>query len=68
MGMDPAARSAGQVTDVVEVVGILRKSEDTPQFASQPQGNVYLCRSVAIVLFVSSCMEYLYNVFVVIEI
>lgn len=44
MGMDPAARSAGQVTDVVEIVGILRKSEDTPQFATQPHGNIFLCR------------------------
>lgn len=46
MGMDPAARSAGQVTEVVEIVGILRKSEETPQFAAQQQGNIFLCRLV----------------------
>lgn len=42
--MDPTKRPEGQVTDVVEITGIVRKNEPRPQLMPKSKGSHFLYR------------------------
>lgn len=56
--LNPRTRPEGQVTDTVEVAGVVRKNEPRPQFTPKSKGRNYLYRFVLHCISMASLIAY----------